>query len=58
MANFSFNIVSEVNFQEVTNALNQANKELAQRYDFRGSKSSIEYKEKEKQLVLSWNPMK
>ncbi len=52
MANFSFDIVSEVNFQEVANALNQAKKELAQRYDFRGSKSSIEYKEKEKQIIL------
>ena len=52
MANFSFDIVSEANLQEVTNALNQAKKELAQRYDFRGSKASVEYKEKEKQIIL------
>ena len=54
MANFSFDIVSEVDFQELNNALNQARKELSQRYDFRGSKASIELKEKEKekQLVL------
>ncbi len=37
----SFDIVSEVNMQEVDNALNQARKELAQRYDFKGSKSQI-----------------
>jgi len=52
MANFSFDIVSEVNWQEVDNALNQAQKELAQRYDFKGSKSSISYDDKEKKITL------
>ena len=52
MANFSFDIVSEVDLQEVDNAVNQANKELAQRYDFKDSKSSIEYDRKEKKITL------
>ena len=37
----SFDIVSQVNSMEIENAVNQANKELANRFDFRGSKSSI-----------------
>ena len=41
-SNFSFDIVSEVNFMEVDNAITQAQKELSQRYDFKGSKSSID----------------
>ena len=52
MANFSFDIVSEVDLQEVDNAVNQANKELAQRYDFKDSKSSIEYDRVEKKITL------
>ena len=42
----SFDIVSEVNLQEVDNAVNQAMKEIGQRYDFKGSKCSIERSEK------------
>lgn len=38
---YSFDIVSEVNMQEVDNALNQTRKEIAQRYDFKGSKSQL-----------------
>jgi uncharacterized protein YajQ (UPF0234 family) len=38
---FSFDIVSKTEMQEVTNAIQQAQKELAQRFDFKGSKSSI-----------------
>ena len=38
---FSFDIVSEADLQEVDNAVNQAKKELVQRFDFKGSKSSI-----------------
>jgi uncharacterized protein YajQ (UPF0234 family) len=49
---FSFDIVSEVNLQEVDNAVNQALKEIGQRYDFKGSKSSIELNQKEKQLSV------
>ena len=38
----SFDVVSEVDMQEVNNAINQTLKELTQRYDFKGSKSSVE----------------
>ena len=37
----SFDIVSEVNMQEVMNAVNQAKKEISQRYDFKGSKTEV-----------------
>ena len=50
--NFSFDIVSEVNLQEVDNAVNQAKKEMAQRYDFKNSKSSIDYNKAEKKITL------
>ncbi len=49
---FSFDIVSEVNMQEVDNALNQARKEIGQRYDFKDSKSSIELNQKDKHLTV------
>jgi len=48
----SFDIVSEVNLQEVDNAVNQALKEIGQRYDFKGSKSSIELIQKEHMLTI------
>lgn len=42
MANsYSFDVVSEVNMQEVDNAVNQAVKEISQRYDFKGSKTEV-----------------
>ncbi len=43
MADASFDVVSKVDKQEVANALNQAQKEIAQRYDFRGVGASIEF---------------
>ena len=49
---FSFDIVSEADLQEVDNAVNQAKKEMAQRFDFKGSKSSIEYNRAEKKITL------
>ena len=49
---YSFDVVSEVNMQEVDNAVQQARKEIGQRYDFKASKSSIELNQKEKQLTL------
>ncbi|MBU1998908.1 MAG: YajQ family cyclic di-GMP-binding protein [Candidatus Omnitrophota bacterium] len=52
MANFSFDIVSEVDLQEMDNAVNQANKELSQRYDFKDSKASITYDRNEKKVTL------
>jgi hypothetical protein len=41
----SFDIVSQVNQQEVKNAVDQANKEIANRYDFKGSDARIEQKD-------------
>jgi Uncharacterized protein conserved in bacteria len=41
-SSYSFDIVSQVDMQEVDNAVNQALKEISQRYDFKGSKTSIE----------------
>jgi uncharacterized protein YajQ (UPF0234 family) len=52
MADYSFDIVSEVNLQEVDNALNQTKKELSNRYDFRNSKSTIEFDQKEKKITI------
>ena len=49
---YSFDIVSEADLQEVDNAVNQAKKELAQRFDFKGSKSSIDYNRTEKKILL------
>jgi hypothetical protein len=42
----SFDVVSEVDLQEVDNAVNQAQKEMGQRYDFKGSKSKLEWDKK------------
>lgn len=44
MADSSFDIVSEVDHQEADNALNQAAKELAQRFDFKNTGTTIEWK--------------
>jgi cyclic-di-GMP-binding protein len=43
MADSSFDIVSKVDHQEADNALNQARKEVEQRYDFKGTDASIEW---------------
>jgi uncharacterized protein YajQ (UPF0234 family) len=48
----SFDVTSNVDLQEVDNALNQARKEVAQRYDFKGSKASIDFDQKESKLLL------
>src|SRR3954451_13625502 len=54
MANaVSFDITSSVDIQEVDNAVNQARKEVAQRYDFKGSKASIDLNRDENTLTLS-----
>ena len=52
MANYSFDIVSRVDLQEVDNAVNQATKELRNRFDFRGTKSRIEFNRDEKKIQL------
>src|SRR6202051_811165 len=44
MADSSFDVVSKVDHQEVDNALNQAAKELATRFDFRGTETKIAWK--------------
>ena len=43
MANPSFDVVSKVDRQEVDNALNQASKELSQRFDFRGTGADVSW---------------
>ena len=42
----SFDIVSEVNMQEIDNAINQARKQIGQRFDFKGSNSEIQWDKK------------
>lgn len=49
---FSFDVVSKVDLQEVANAVQQASKEIATRFDFRGSASRIELRDKELEIVL------
>ena len=48
----SFDIVSEIDKQEIDNAINQARKELATRFDFKGSAATIEWSEKESKIEL------
>ena len=48
----SFDVSTGVDLQEVDNALNQAQKEIAQRYDFKGSKAAIDYKRADELIVL------
>ena len=50
--NSSFDVTTGVDLQEVDNAVNQAQKEIGQRFDFKGSKASIEFKRAEALLVL------
>ena len=52
MANFSFDIESDFDMMELTNALNQTQREISQRYDFKGTESSIEFDDDKKGLVL------
>ena len=48
----SFDVVSEVNQVEVNNALDQANKEITNRFDFKGSDARVESNDKEKSLTI------
>jgi hypothetical protein len=48
----SFDIVSEVNQVEINNAIDQANKEITNRFDFKGSDARVELNEKEKKLTI------
>ena len=47
----SFDIVSKTDYAEVTNAINQAMKEVSQRFDFKGSKAAVELQAKD--LILT-----
>jgi len=49
----SFDITSTVDLQEVDNAVNQAKKELAQRYDFKGSRAAIDLNKADNTIVLT-----
>ncbi len=49
---YSFDVTTGVDLQEVDNAINQAQKEVAQRYDFKGSKAAVEFKRAEALLDL------
>ncbi len=49
----SFDVTTGVDLQEVDNAVNQAQKEIAQRYDFKGSPAAIEFQRTEGKLVLT-----
>jgi hypothetical protein len=49
----SFDVTSTVDLQEVDNAVNQARKEIAQRYDFKGSTAAIEFNKVDSTLTLS-----
>lgn len=52
MAENSFDIVSRVDMQEVMNAVQQAMKEIRQRFDFRGSKSNIEVDHGKNEIII------
>jgi cyclic-di-GMP-binding protein len=51
-SSYSFDVTTGVDLQEVDNAVNQAQKEIAQRYDFKGSKASIDFQRATGKLVL------
>ena len=53
MPDNSFDVVSKIDLAEVSNAVQQAMKEITQRYDLKDSKSNIELKEKDNKLILA-----
>ena len=48
----SFDVVSRVDMQEVKNAVDQTLKEIRQRFDFKGTKTELTLKEKERELIV------
>jgi uncharacterized protein YajQ (UPF0234 family) len=48
----SFDVTTGVDLQEVDNAINQTQKEIAQRYDFKGSKAEVDFNRAESKIVL------
>ncbi len=55
---YSFDVVSKLDLQEVENAVNQANKEIQTRFDFKGSVSRIDWDKKEVLTLYSDNEQK
>jgi len=53
MPDNSFDVVSKIDLNEVTNAIHQAMKEIIVRFDLKNSKSSIELNEKDKKILLA-----
>jgi len=51
-ADFSFDIVSQVDLQEIDNAVNQTLKEIKTRFDFKGSRSEISFNREEKRILI------
>ena len=49
----SFDIVSKIEMQEIKNAIDQALKEVSQRFDFKGSKSDVTLEEKNNEIIVS-----
>ncbi len=49
----TFDVVSEVDMQEIRNAVDQAQRELANRFDFKGTDSSVELNDMELKLASS-----
>jgi len=50
---FSFDIVSKIDLQELDNAINMSMKEISQRFDFKGSVSDIKNEENKKLVIVS-----
>ncbi len=50
---YSFDVTSTIDLQEVDNALNQARKEIGQRYDFKGSPAAVDLDQKNGTLTLT-----
>ena len=53
MPTFSFDIVSEIDKAEMNNVFTQAEKEIATRYDFRGTAAAVEWLEDKKEFKLT-----
>jgi cyclic-di-GMP-binding protein len=53
MPDNSFDVVSEVDFPEVLNAVQQATKEIQTRFDLKGTNSDIQLNEKEKKITVT-----
>jgi uncharacterized protein YajQ (UPF0234 family) len=52
-SSYSFDVVCQVDLQEVTNAVDQAKREITNRYDFRGSTAEIDLDKEEPSLQLT-----